>query len=257
MKGRGDVAALDPVADVLVPGCRKHAERNRDDGHLRDRADSRRQRRAGDAEWRDQEKIAAEVQDVRDDHRGHERPRAAVRLQVRAGHEEQEKRQQRRRPDEKERARFAGQLRRADERDERCADDENDGQPRRHGDGEPDALPERAAGAVVIAGADRLRDQRVDAEDGADADDGEGEKDGVAEAGRGQLARAEAAEDRDVDEPHELRPGLREGDRAGQPEQLPQLAAVVGNTHLISVHSPRTGPTASATRRTHTRCRRG
>jgi hypothetical protein len=96
-----------------------------------------------------------------------------------------------------------------------------------HGDAErePDALPHHMPRADGIARAECLRDHRIDAEVDADAENRDREEDGVAESGRSQFARAEAAEDREVDEAHDLRPRLRGGERAGEAEESSELLA--------------------------------
>jgi hypothetical protein len=111
-----DRGAFRPVIDVrwnLHP-----ANARRDDRDFHDRAEHRRQCRAGHAHRRDRSKaeheheVEPEVENVRDDHRHDHRPRDVVRLQVRAHHEEHEERRQTRGPHEQERARMPRDLRR-------------------------------------------------------------------------------------------------------------------------------------------------
>jgi hypothetical protein len=86
-------------------------------------------------------------------------------------------------------------------------------------------------GARAIARADCLRDQRIDAHDHPHAHDRKGEEDGIGQTGAGQLARAETAEDRHVDEAHQVRAGLRRRQRSGQLDQRTKLGFKVCAAH--------------------------
>ena len=121
-----------------------------------------------------------------------------------------------------------------EQRQEQRREEQHDRQRDSDAEREPDALPHHVPRADGVAGAERLRDHRIDAEVDADAEDGDGEEDGVAESRRSELARAEAPEDREVDEAHDLRPRLRGGERAGEAEQLAEFGSEWGHGRVKS-----------------------
>ncbi len=96
---------------------------------------------------------------------------------------------------------------------------------------EPRALPENAARAKPVSGAECLRDEWIDAEDDAHSEDRESEEERVRESRAGELTRAETAEHRDVDETHELRARLRCRERQREPEKTSQLGFIAFFAH--------------------------
>jgi hypothetical protein len=167
----------------------------------------------------DQEPIEKHVRDVRECHGDDQRSREVVGLQALAKHDEHE---------ERERARHEGQYvvagdgndvgRLVQQREQRRRGDEQ----QRGDDPEHDRKDEAALHAEgdggLIAGADALRDHRIEGHENAHAKDGDREEVQRAQRHGGEIRRSDAADHRGVYDPHGHHPDLdrRHGDGQAQ-----------------------------------------
>ncbi len=211
----------------------------------RQRAEARRDRRAGRAERRDraeragergearaaehEQEIGGDVEHVRDHRRDDHGPGEPVRLQIgAAGEVEQEERE----PGEPPQEVPAGLAR------DVCADPERlergggerEGEGERGGEreGEPGALPQEAARARRVPGAERLRDERIEAVHHPHAEHRERHEQRVAEADPRERQRPRAPDDRGVHDAHERLAALRDRERHGQTYERGDLRAEGG-----------------------------
>jgi len=92
--------------------------------------------------------------------------------------------------------------------DQRPEDERHQGRERRP---QPDAVHQRAAGILLVVGAEGLGDERVHAEQHACAADGDGEKDHAAQAAGADGGRSQRACHQGVDDAHEHPPKLGDG----------------------------------------------
>ncbi len=115
-----------------------------------------------------------------------------------------------------------------DEGDHRRADEERDA----------DALPVGAARGGVLAGGDRLRDERIDAHRAAHRDDRERVVDAATDARAADGRGAEPADHDVVDDGHELDADESPDDGQGKPNQRAQLLGKAPRHEARSIAAP-------------------
>ena len=183
-----------------------------------------------------QRPVADRVDDVGGDEREHHRPHQTDRLQIAARGGVDEQRQQRQ-PQHVEVAADDGDDGRvhAEPVEPAALQPQQAGERHRGEQSEPQALPQPAPAGVVIAGAEGLRDDRVEAEQDPHAAGDQGEEQDAGEADAADGFRPERADHQRVDDAHRHPADLGQDDRPGEAPERPELAP------------PRSG---------HARCRR-
>ena len=164
-------------------------DRSGDDRQLQKLTTRRGDRCAGNTERRngaiakDQNEIEYQVQYVGQHHRHDHRTGDVMRLQIRADHEERQPRRDTDSPKaeigRRRRDNFRFDANRVKEKGSAKKDER---QPGGGDERQPDALPHHTSRTHVIASADRLRDQRIDAEHQSESEDGDAEVDRVAQS---------------------------------------------------------------------------
>ena len=174
----------------------------------------------------DEQQVEEQVHDVRHHRREDDGARRVRPLEVGARGEEEEEGGQAGQPGQEVAGGLRRHLRRDPQRPERERHEaERDGEERADEQGEPGPLPEEVAGARPVAGAERLRDERVEPHHRAHPQHRDGEEEQRPEPDPGQLHRPGPPHHRGVHHAHERLPGVGEGQRHGEPDEGAHLGA--------------------------------